>query len=1086
MNKEKIFIFLLFLVSILIISPISAESIDDIVALEDGSSVNDDVPLSEDVQTLDENAQDSLKSEVQDDNLLEDDSQNEIKGSFRDLQQQIDDAEGVLNLSYDFAYSESIDGDYFVDGIYVYDKSITINGNGHKISGENSARIFLFDLYGVEATLNNLTLIGGSYNQGGAVFVYDDSTVHINNVNFSSNTADLGGAIYSKGEVYIADSVFDNNYINLPVSAELDGGAAIFNQGNLSICNSNITNNLKDVVDESNKLAGAVATYGDTHIEDCYFSDNGGSLGGAISSWGTTNYGGNLLEIVNTVFKGNVAKFGGAIYALSFNLEIDNCTFEDNLANGSDYYLLGGGAILVLPGDFDVEITNTIFSGNSAVDKGGAIVLNTIGEGTIDNCTFKSNSAGEGGAVYVKSSDLITISNSRFNANNASNGNAIFNDGELELFNNTFNIADAEIYNGQGIIDSDLKIIIFGNQTISAEVGDVLALNATFIDDNGNLIYDPYFKFSVNDEKVDEIEFADGLYFCNYTIESPGEKVISTGYDYSDVEKFISIVNVPKMVLTNFTISSKRERIVEGEILTVSINLDYTNNIAAKASLKLYVDDDEYNVSVSGKTTLYDIAGLTPGKYSIKGIFEDNNMFNDANSNVLNITVLINVSENITAPKRTESLEPVFSIDLPGDATGTFAVIIDKEMYSEGLDNGSAIITAQKLSEGDHNVTVSYSGDDKYAPYLKDYVLAVLVHVKDENLVVPEATINPRPVFSINMPDDATGTFTVIIDNEIHSAQLVNGSARITSPRLSLGKHNVTVDYSGDYNYAHYLRDYNLTILIESKLDNIVVPKLTNNPEPLFSIDLPDDATGTFMVNVNGTEYSTQVVNGSAAIKVPKLGDGEYSIVLAYSGDGKYSSASKSSVMTVVNLKPFPEFSQNRDAEIVYSNSYSYRVLLTFHRKPAAGQTVDIIFNGISYKCVTDNNGYATLNVNTKLQAGEYRITARYDNIEVSNTIKINHMIKASIKMLKSKSLRVVVTLSNVNGKIMKSKKVLLVFKGKKYVSKTNKKGVAKFKISKKVFLKLKKGKTYKCQVSYDGDKIVKKFKIKKKRLINL
>ena len=186
MNKEKIFIFLLFLVSILIISPISAESIDDIVSLDD-SSVNDDVPLSEDVQTLDENAQDSLKSEVQD----------------RDLQQQIDDAEGVLNLSYDFAYSESIDGDYFVDGIYVYDKSITINGNGHNISGENLARIFWFDLYGAEATLNNLTLISGSYDEGGAVYVDRDSTLYINDVNFFENTAESGGALYSEGKVYI-------------------------------------------------------------------------------------------------------------------------------------------------------------------------------------------------------------------------------------------------------------------------------------------------------------------------------------------------------------------------------------------------------------------------------------------------------------------------------------------------------------------------------------------------------------------------------------------------------------------------------------------------------------------------------------------------------------------------------------------------------------------------------------------------------------------------------------------------------------------------------------------------------------------
>ncbi|WP_405264516.1 Ig-like domain repeat protein [Methanobrevibacter sp.] len=1068
----------------MLISPISAESIDNIVSLDDGFSVNDDVPLSEDVQTLDENAQGSLKSEVQEDNLLKDDSQNEIRGSFTDLQQQIDDAEGELNLSYDFAYSESIDGEDFIEGIYVFDKSLVINGNGHNISGENSARIFYFDLYGAEVILNNLTLIGGSCDYGGAVYVDSDSSVYINNVNFFENTAESGGALYSEGEVYITDSVFDNNYIILPVSNEFDGGAAICNYGDyLSICNSNITNNLKEVVDESNYLAGAVVTYADAYIENSYFANNGGSLGGAISSWGI--FADNPLRIINTLFEGNVAKFGGAIYAKSFNLEIDNCTFEDNKANGIDDVLLGGGAIVVCPGYFDVDIKDSLFSGNSAENKGGAIVLNVIGEGTIDNCTFKSNSAGEGGAVYIKSSDLITISNSRFEANAASNGSAILNDGELVLSNNTISTTHPEIYNGQGIIDSNLKIVIFGNQTISAEAGDVLTLNATFADDNGNLIYDPYFRFNVNDEEIDEIDCVDGVYLCNYTLESPGENVISTGYDFGEIEKWISIVNVPKMDLTNFTISS-RERIVEGEILTVSICLNYTNNVTARTSLNLYVNDTEYEAPINGKTTLYNISGLTPGKYFIRGIFEDNSMFNDANSNVINITVLIDVGENITAPEMTESLEPVFSIDLPRDATGTFTVIIDNEIYSEGLTNGSASITAPELSEGNHNVTVSYSGDDWYAPYLKDYVLAVLVHVKDENLVVPEATINPSPVFSINMPSDATGTFTVIIDNELYSAQLVNGSASITSPKLSLGNHNVTVSYSGDYNYAHYLRNYNLTILIESKVDNIIVPKLTNNPEPVFSIDLPDDATGTFIVNVNGTEYSTQVVNGSASIKVPKLGDGEYNIILTYSGDGKYSSASKSSMMTVVNLKQFPEFSQNKDAEIVYSNSYSYKVLLTFHRKPAAGQTVDIIFNGISYKCVTDNNGYATLKVNTKIKAGKYKITAKYDNIEVLNTIKINHLIKASIKMMKSKSIRVVVTLSKVNGKFLKSKKVRIVFKGKKYVSKTNKKGVAKFKISKKVSSKLKKGKTCRCNVSYGGDKIVKKFKIKKGRLINL
>ena len=558
------------------------------------------------------------------------------------------------------------------------------------------------------------------------------------------------------------------------------------------------------------------------------------------------------------------------------------------------------------PGDFDAEITNSIFSRNSAADNGGAIVLNAIDEATINNCTFKSNSAGEGGAVYIKSSELITISNSRFEANIASNGSAILNDGELVLSNNTINKADAEIYNGQGLIDSALKIIIFANQTISAQIGDVLTLNATFMDDNGNLIYDPYFRFSVNGEDLEEIDCADGLYLCSYEVDSAGEKIISTTYDFGEIDLLISIIKVPKL------------------------------------------------------------------------------------------------------------------------------------------------------------------------------------HVKSEDLVIPEFTINPRPVFSINLSKYVTGTFRIIIDEDEYSEVLTNGSASITSSKLSLGKHNVTVIYSDDDNYVPYFNNTNLTILIESRLDNVVIPKLTNNPEPVFSITMPDEATGTLIVDVNGNEYSAPLVNGSAEVKVPKLDDGEYNITVTYTGDGKYSSVTKSSVMTVFNLKPYPEFSQNGNAEIVYSNDYVYKVLLTFNRKPAAGQTVDIIFNGITYKCVTDNSGYASLKINTKLTANEYAITARYGNIEVSNKIKINHLIKASVKLTKSKTLKVVVTLNKVNGKVLKSKKVKLVLKGKKYFAKTNKKAVATFKISKKALSKFKKGKTYNCQVSYDGDKIIKKFKIKKWRLINL
>ena len=52
-------------------------------------------------------------------------------------------------------------------------------------------------------------------------------------------------------------------------------------------------------------------------------------------------------------------------------------------------------------------------------------------------------------------------------------------------------------------------------------------------------------------------------------------------------------------------------------------------------------------------------------------------------------------------------------------------------------------------------------------------------------------------------------------------------------------------------------------------------------------------------------------------------------------------------------------------------------------------------------------------------------------------------------------------------------------FKGKTYKAKTNKKGVATFKIKKNVLKKLKKGKKYTYKVSYLKDIVNKKIIIK-------
>ena len=75
--------------------------------------------------------------------------------------------------------------------------------------------------------------------------------------------------------------------------------------------------------------------------------------------------------------------------------------------------------------------------------------------------------------------------------------------------------------------------------------------------------------------------------------------------------------------------------------------------------------------------------------------------------------------------------------------------------------------------------------------------------------------------------------------------------------------------------------------------------------------------------------------------------------------------------------------------------------------------------------------------------------------------------VKKSLKKLVLKA-----TLSKLNGKYLKGKKVTFKFNGKKYSARTDKKGVAKVTVKKSVLNKLKVGKKIIYQATYLKDTV--------------
>jgi len=196
---------------------------------------------------------------------------------------------------------------------------ITIEGNGHTISGDNRFRIF--DVDQGNLTIKDLTLANGKAkdSEGGAILLGYKAAAEARNVVFENNSAKYGGAIY----VLISSTLRVSH-------SRFQGNAAAYR-------------------------GGAVNVQGHAEISHSVFSGNtAGSDGGAI-------FTDEILRITNSTFEQNTADEGGALYVDSSEVYLTHVTMIGNRGHS------GGGAIhRGRRGWGEIHLRNSIIAGGSA------------------------------------------------------------------------------------------------------------------------------------------------------------------------------------------------------------------------------------------------------------------------------------------------------------------------------------------------------------------------------------------------------------------------------------------------------------------------------------------------------------------------------------------------------------------------------------------------------------------------------------------------------------------------------------------------------------------------------------------------
>ena len=680
-------------------------------------------------------------------------------------------------------------------------------------------------------------------------------------------------------------------------------------------------------------------------------------------------------------------------------------------------------------------------------------------ESLISNLTFTSGIlVGNDGNIYIGSNDMLYSFDGEGNILWKSDmGSEIIgapimgNDGLIYVATNGSVVA----LSSAQLISPDITINVT-DVSFGQDVAIAVGINNQCIGDIVIKIDGKTYVDSINDQGI----IAKTLYNLNVGIHT-----VEASYkgDARFYDQYVSCNFTVRKIDTNLNVSSEDIFVGENAIIRIEMPSDVSGNVSC------VINGKNYSAKVNGGISNICISDLEAGKYTVTIKFESEK-YADC-ENITSFTVSkIKLSQDVLKVNGTK-----FVLSLPSDAKGSLVVNVNDKAYTQEVIGGNAILGISDLSPGDYTASVIYSGDNKYESIIFNNVSLTVDKLPSE-ISVSASDINVGDVLTVNVTASInSGKITLTLNNKTYDISIENGFAKLSIPNLEVGNYTIVVHYSGDdiFNPCVNTTDFSVfKVDIPLTNETIVIPE--SGDSSVYSISLPNDATGTFTVCVDGVNYTATLVNGKATVNVPDLSEGSHNVTVTYSGDAKYASIVKNSVINILPIKL-----KGSNLTMLYTSGKYYKVRLTQGTYALAGKSVKIIINGKTYKRTTDDKGYASVKIS--LPPKTYKTQAIYGNLKVNGKVVVKSIISAkNVNAKKSaKTIKIKVALKKVNNKYLKNKKVTLKFNKKTFKAKTNKKGIVTFTIKKNVYNKLKTGKKYTYQVIYVKNTVKKTIKLK-------
>jgi len=550
---------------------------------------------------------------------------------------------------------------------------------------------------------------------------------------------------------------------------------------------------------------------------------------------------------------------------------------------------------------------------------------------------------------------------------------------------------------------------------------------------------------TVNDESYD-VAIVDGKGTLTISNLVSGDYNISASYLGDD--KYLSSNNSTKFTISKLASSVAVDvgDIVVGEDAVIGVSVpDIVSGV-----VNVTVNGRSYNVAiVDGKGVLI-ISNLAAGDYDVNVNYAgDNKYVASSNSTKFTISKLAS-SVAVDVGDIVVGEDAVVNVVLPDDANGNVTITVNGKNYVAVVKYGVASVTISDLAKGNYNVSVKYSGDNKYLPSENTTQFSV-AKVSDYNVTVDIVDIieGENATVTVVVPDDGTGEVIITIDGKEYKGSVDNGVAKVVIPDLKEGTYKVVTFYTGDNKYDSMIVNGTITVNKNTKttltMDDVVkyfksAQNLTAKLVDAFGNPI---ANATVYFTVNGKVYAkTTDENGTASMGIG-LVPNEYKVNAVFNGTKDYDKATANATVTIKNTV------FGNDTTLYFCNGTKYVAkFLDSNGKALANTTVKFNINGVFYTRVTDENGTAGLGI--RLDPKSYVITAynpatgeeRANNITVLPRLTAQDL---SMKYLDGSTFNA--TLVDGQGKALAGVNITFNVNGVFYHKTTNADGVASLNI---------------------------------------